>query len=128
MKYLCFQYSLLILYEKISRLNYTPHNLSSVQRLETAMQSPCTAPILSPATENNTYRIHDPTEIKLLNSLWLGFSHLREHKCRLYFVEIMNPVFACALETECTAHFFLRCHNYSHYERLLWTERVTWYW
>ena len=43
----------------------------------------------------------------------LGFSHLREHKFRHNFADTVNPLCSCALETESTDHFFLRCQNYA---------------
>ena len=61
---------------------------------------------------NSTYRIHNPTGIKLLIILRVGFSHLWEHKFRHKIADTLNPLCACALETECTKHFFLRCQNY----------------
>ena len=60
---------------------------------------------------NSTCRVHDPIGIKRLNRLRAGFSHLRENKFRHNFANTLNPLCACALETECTKHFFLRCHN-----------------
>ena len=60
---------------------------------------------------NSIYRIHDPFGMKHLNRLRVGFSHLQEHKLGHYFADIFNPWCACALETECTEHFFLHCHS-----------------
>ena len=61
--------------------------------------------------ENDTYGIYDPLGVKLLNRLCLGVSHLKEHKFRRNFVDTLNPLFPCLLETEDTGHFFLRCQN-----------------
>ena len=44
--------------------------------------------------------------------LRLEFSDLREHKFRLNFADNVNTLCSCALETESTDHFFLRCQNY----------------
>ena len=41
---------------------------------------------------NSVYRIHDPIGITLLQSLQLGFSHLREHKFRHNFADTLNPL------------------------------------
>ena len=64
-------------------------------------------------TENKTFSIYDPFRIKLLNRLRVGFSHLNEHKFRHNFADTLNPLCSCSLETETTAHFFLRCRNYT---------------
>ena len=64
-------------------------------------------------TENKTFSIYDPFGIKLLNRLRVDFSHLNEHKFRHNFTDTLNPLCSCSLETETTAHFFLRCRNYT---------------
>ena len=43
----------------------------------------------------------------------VDFSHLNEHKFRHNFADTLNPLCSCSLETETTAHFFLRCRNYT---------------
>ena len=42
---------------------------------------------------NDTYGIYDPLGFRLLSRLCLGFSHLREHKFRHNFANILNPLF-----------------------------------
>ena len=64
-------------------------------------------------TENKIFSIYYPFGIKLLNRLRIGFSHLNEHKFRHNFADTLNPLCSCSLETETTAHFFLRCGNYT---------------
>ena len=64
-------------------------------------------------TENKTFSIYDPFGIKPLNRLRVDFSHLNEHKFRHNFSDTLNPLCSCSLETETTAHFFLRCRNYT---------------
>ena len=61
--------------------------------------------------ENDTYGIYDPFGVRLLNRLRLGFSHLREHKFRRNFADILNPLCSCSLETEDKKHYFPRCQN-----------------
>ena len=51
--------------------------------------------------------------VKLLTRLCLGFSHLREHKFRHGFRDILNPPCPCSIEAETTAHYFQRCHFYN---------------
>lgn len=55
---------------------------------------------------NSTYRIHDPTRIKLLNRLQVDLNHLREHKFRHNFADTLNPLSACTIETKCGEQLF----------------------
>ena len=70
-------------------------------------------------SEKSIFNIYYPQRSKLLNRLSLGFSHLREHKFRHNFADTVNPLCSCALETESTDHFFLRCQNYVSFRRAL---------
>ena len=63
--------------------------------------------------QRKTFNINDSVVVKLLTRLRLGFSHLREHKVRHGFRDILNPLCPCTIETEITAHYFLRCHLYN---------------
>ena len=63
--------------------------------------------------QRKTFNINDSVGVKLLTRLRLGFSHLREHKFRYGFRDILNPLCPCSIETETTAHYFLRCHFYN---------------
>ena len=67
---------------------------------------------LRPA-QRKTCNINDSVGVKLLIRLRLGFSHLREHKFRHGFKDILNPLCPCRIETKTTAHYFLRCHFYN---------------
>ena len=51
--------------------------------------------------------------MNLLNRLRVDVSHLNEHKFRHNFADTLNPLCSWSLETESTAHFFLRCRYYS---------------
>ena len=53
-------------------------------------------------TENSIYNIYDPLGINFLHRLWLGFSHLCEHKFRHNFVDTVNPLCSFYLEIEST--------------------------
>ena len=55
-------------------------------------------------TENKTFSIYDPLEIRLLNRLRVDFSHLNEHKFR-HNLNPLNPLCSCFLETKSTAHY-----------------------
>ena len=63
--------------------------------------------------QRKTFNINDSVGVKLLTRLRIGFSHLREHKFRHGFRDILNPLCPCSIETETTAHYFLRCHFYN---------------
>ena len=60
--------------------------------------------------QRKTFNINDSVGVKLLTRLQLGFSHLRDHKFRHGFRDILNPLCPCSIETKTTAHYFLRCH------------------
>ena len=55
---------------------------------------------------NSTHKIHDPLGIKLLNRLWLGFSHLSEHKFRDNFADSLNPLCSCSFSTLPKLYYF----------------------
>ena len=64
-------------------------------------------------TQRKTFDINDSVGVKLLTRLRLGFSHLRDHKFRHGFRDILNPLCPCSIETETTAHYLLCCHFYN---------------
>ena len=72
--------------------------------------------------ENKTSSIYNPLRIKLLNRLRVDFSHLNEHKFRHNFADTLNPLCSCSLETESTAHFFLRPRYYNYIRITLMNE------
>ena len=49
----------------------------------------------------------------MLTKLRLDFSHLREHKFRHDFKDILNPLCSCSIETETITNYFLRCPFYN---------------
>ena len=49
-------------------------------------------------------------KIKLITKLHLGFSHLQEHKFKINFQDILNPLCSCSVEAESTSHYFMHCH------------------
>ena len=63
--------------------------------------------------QRKTFNINDSVGVKLLTRLRLGFRHLREHKFRHDFRDILNPLCPCSIEAKTTAHYFLRCHFYN---------------
>ena len=64
-------------------------------------------------SENKTCSIYDPLKNKLLKRLKVDFSHLNEHNFRHNFSDTLNLLSSFSLETENTAHFFLRCQDYT---------------
>ena len=63
--------------------------------------------------ECSIYNIIDPYGLKLLTRLGVNLSHLREHKFRHNFLNTLNPLYSCMLETESTGHYLLRCPFYA---------------
>ena len=59
-------------------------------------------------SENKTCSIY-----KLLKRLKVDLSHLSEHNFRHNFADTLNLLSSFSLETENTAHFFLRCQDYT---------------
>ena len=71
---------------------------------------------------NSIFGIHNPKGIQLLTRLRLGFSHLREHKFRHGFNDIVDALCPCGQEVETTSHFFLRCQNFDEHRAVLMNE------
>ena len=40
-------------------------------------------------------------------------SHLREHKFKHSFQDILNPICSCVLDIECTSYFLLHCPTFN---------------
>ena len=64
-------------------------------------------------TSSSLFSIHHPVGFKLLVRLRIGSGHMRAHKFRHNFDDILNPLCSCSLESETTSHYFLYCHNFS---------------
>ena len=63
-------------------------------------------------SENPILNYHNPSGIKLITRLRLGFSHLREHKLSHNFQDTLNPICSCGENIETTTHYLLHCSNY----------------
>ena len=102
---------------KDSFLPYTINEFSRVdpeiRRIDSFIGLRTKLLIFIKSTENKIFSIYSPLEIKLFNRLRVDFSHLNEHKFRDNFADNLNPLCSCFLETESTAHIFLRCRNYT---------------
>ena len=56
---------------------------------------------------NKVLNSHNPKGLKLLTRLRLGLSHLRYHKFKHNFLDIINPLCSCGSDIETTLHFLL---------------------
>ena len=54
--------------------------------------------------------MYDLLAEKLLTYLGLNFSHLKEHKFRHGFADMIYPMCACGADIEIPEHFLLLCH------------------
>ena len=72
--------------------------------------------------QRKMFSINDSVGVKLLTRLRLGFSHLREHKFRHGFRDILNPLFPHSIKAETNADYFLRCHFYNANRSVLMNE------
>ena len=62
---------------------------------------------------NTVFNCHNPKGVRLLTSLRLGLSHLREHKFKHSFQDSLNPICSCGNDIETSAHYLLHCPNFS---------------
>ena len=92
---------------KWNKLDQKIKNSKSIQTLKKRILS-----FVSPST-NNTFNCHNSRPLKLLSRLWLGLSHLREHKFKHSFQDFINPFCSCRKdEVEISFHYLLHCSNY----------------
>ena len=66
----------------------------------------------------NIYNIIDPSGLKLFTRLRVNLSLVREHKFRHNFRNTLNPLCSCSLEIESTSYYLLRCHFFTHIQRI----------
>ena len=57
--------------------------------------------------------------ICLITKLRLGLSHLREHKFKHGFQDMLNPLCSCGNDVESTEHFLLHCPQFVNERRTL---------
>ena len=58
---------------------------------------------------NSFFNSYNPKGIKFIIRLWLGLSHLREHKFKHSFQDSLNTFCNCGLDIESTAYYLLHC-------------------
>ena len=62
---------------------------------------------------NSIFGIFNSLGLKLITSLRLELSHLNELRFNHNFNNCINPLWACSLDIESTAHYFLHCNYYN---------------
>ena len=58
---------------------------------------------------NSFFNSYNTKVIKFITKLWLGLSHLREHKFKHSFQDSLNRFCNCGLDNESTAYYLLHC-------------------
>ena len=54
---------------------------------------------------NSIFNCHNPKRVKLLTRLRLGLSHLRDHKFKRSFQDLLNPICNCGTDVEAVLLF-----------------------
>ena len=72
--------------------------------------------IIRPIT-NSVFGIFNPLGLTLMTKLWLGLSHLNEHRFKHSFNDYINPLCIFSLDIDSKVHYFLHC-NYSNSARI----------
>ena len=67
---------------------------------------------------NSIFNCHNSTGAKLLTRLRLGLSHLRDHKFKHSFQDLLTPICNYRTDVETTTHYLLHCPLFSD-ERLI---------
>ena len=62
---------------------------------------------------NSIFNIHNSVGKKYLPRLKLGFRHLKEHKFKHNFQDVVDPLCSCGIETESMKQFLLHCADFS---------------
>ena len=62
---------------------------------------------------NSSNVLNNPLGLKLLTRLWIGFSHLKEHKFKHNFQDSVDALCSCRNEIESTVHCFLYFPNFT---------------
>ena len=63
--------------------------------------------------QSDVYNIFDPIGLEFLTRLLLDFSHINEHRSRHNFLDSLNPLCSCSLQTKDIIHYLLHCHHFS---------------
>ena len=71
------------------------------------------------SSSNSVYTCQNPGKIYLITRLRLGLSHLREHKFKHGFHDMLNLLSSCGNYVESTEQFFLHCPRFVNERRTL---------
>ena len=66
-----------------------------------------------------SYSCFNTMGIKHLTRLRLGLIHFCDRKFKQSFLDLLNPIFCCGLDTETTCYYFLHCPNFINEKTLL---------
>ena len=69
---------------------------------------------------NSVYNCHNPREICLITRIRLDINHLREHKFKHGFQDLLNSLCTCGNTVESTEHFLLHCPQFLMKDALSW--------
>ena len=70
-------------------------------------------------SENSIFLCNNPKRIKLLTSLGLGLSHLRDQKFKHNFLDTLDPICNCDEDIETSRHYLLHCSLYTNQSLVL---------
>ena len=62
---------------------------------------------------NSVFGIFNPLGLKFITRLWLGLSHLNEHRFKHNFNDCVNPLCKCSLDIESRVQYFLDYNYYN---------------
>ena len=62
---------------------------------------------------NSVFGIFNPLGLKFITRLWLGLSHLNEHRFKHNFNDCVNPLCKCSLDIESRVQYFLHYNYYN---------------
>ena len=69
------------------------------------------------------FKINKLSGFVFLTRLRVGFSHVREHKFRHGFLDIIDPIFSCHTNAvENTEHYLLHCFNLANQGTILFDD------
>ena len=94
-----------------NKLNLNIRNSESLTSFE------CNILKFTRPSENSVSLCDNPKGTQLLTRLRHGLSHLREHRFKHNFHDILNPICNCGEDIESSCHYLLHCSLYTN-ERL----------
>ena len=89
-------------------ISYIPEN--ELRQIKMKLRNKCDK--YTKSTANTLFGSHNLKRIKYLTRLWLGISHLDEHKLKNNFQDTLNPFCICGCDAENPCQFPLHCPNF----------------